>query len=170
MGLVAIFLLIFLIIVVSTIVITVTTMSRTQNKGLKSAMKEMGIAFTPMTKDTFWVTRAWYDTTFTSRIPSVSGNFEAFSGMPLEQRMNKELIRLQTGQKDLTRGNAVVNDIPWNYAISTNDNGSGTIIRTLIAVTGYDTKGLLFEVFLGKPGTIPSENIEEILSFITRGQ
>ncbi len=170
MGLVFIFLLIFLIIIVSTIVITVTTMSRTQNKGLKSAMKEMGIAFTPMTKDTFWVTRAWYDTTFASRIPSVSGNFEAFSGVPLEQRMNKELIRLKTGQKDLTRGNAVVNNIPWNYAISTNDNGSGTIIRTLIAVTGYDTKGLLFEVFLGKPGTIPSENIEEILSFITRVQ
>lgn len=170
MGLVFIFLLIFLIIIVSTIVITVTTMSRTQNKGLKSAMKEMGIAFTPMTKDTFWVTRAWYDTTFVSRFPSVSGNFEAFSGVPLEQRMNKELIRLQTGQKDLTRGNAVVNNIPWNYAISTNDNGSGTIIRTLIAVTGYDTKGLLFEVFLGKPGTIPSENIEEILSFITRVQ
>ena len=170
MGLAVIFLLMFLIIVMSTVMITVTTMSRTQNKGLKSAMKEMGIAFTPMTKETFWVTRAWYDTTFTSRVPSVSGNLEAFSGVPLEQRMNKELIRLQTGQKDLTRGNAVVNDIPWNYAISTNDNGSGTIIRTLIAVTGYDTKGLLFEVFLGKPGTIPSENIEEILSFITRGQ
>ena len=170
MGLAVIFLLMFLIIVMSTVVITVTTMSRTQNKGLKSAMKEMGIAFTPMTKETFWVTREWYDTTFTSRVPSVSGNLEAFSGVPLEQRMNKELIRLQTGQKDLSRGNAVVNDIPWNYAISTNDNGSGTIIRTLIAVTGYDTKGLLFEVFLGKPGTIPSENIEEILSFITRGQ
>lgn len=170
MGLAVIFLLMFLIIVMSTVMITVTTMSRTQNKGLKSAMKEMGIAFTPMTKETFWVTRAWYDTTFTSRVPSVSGNLEAFSGVPLEQRMNKELIRLQTGQKDLSRGNAVVNDIPWNYAISTNDNGSGTIIRTLIAVTGYDTKGLLFEVFLGKPGTIPSENIEEILSFITRGQ
>ena len=170
MGLAVIFLLMFLIIVMSTVMITVMTMSRTQNKGLKSAMKEMGIAFTPMTKETFWVTRAWYDTTFTSRVPSVSGNLEAFSGVPLEQRMNKELIRLQTGQKDLSRGNAVVNDIPWNYAISTNDNGSGTIIRTLIAVTGYDTKGLLFEVFLGKLGTIPSENIEEILSFITRGQ
>lgn len=170
MGLAVIFLLMFLIIVMSTVVITVTTMSRTQNKGLKSAMKEMGIVFSPMTKETFWVTREWYDTTFTSRVPSVSGNLEAFSGVPLEQRMNKELIRLQTGQKDLSRGNAVVNDIPWNYAISTNDNGSGTIIRTLIAVTGYDTKGLLFEVFLGKPGTIPSENIEEILSFITRGQ
>lgn len=170
MGLVFIFLLIFLIIVVSTIVITVTLMSRTQNKGLKSAMKEMGLVFTRMTKETFWVSREWYDTTFTSRVPSVSGNLEAFSGIPLEQRMNKELIRLQTGQKDLSRGNAVVNGIPWNYVISTNDNGSGTIIRTLIAVTGDDTKGLLFEVFLGKIGTIPSENIEEILSFLMRGQ
>ena len=164
MGAAFILLMVFFIIIVSLVVMTRTIMSRTQNKGLKSAMKELGIAFSKYTSDSFWASREWYDTTFNSRIQSVSGNLEAFSGMTLEQRMNKELVRLQTRQTDLTGGNAVVNGIPWNYSISTNDNGSGTIIRTLIAVTGNGTKGLLFEVFLGKIGTIPGENIEDILS------
>jgi hypothetical protein len=170
MGMVYIFLLLFLVIVISTVYMTISLMSRTQNKGLKSAMKELGIAFSPKTPDSFWVSRTWYDTTFNSRIPSVSGNLETFSDMPLEQRMNKELIRLQTRQKDLFRGNVVVNEIPWNYVMSTNDNGSGTVIRTLIAVTGSESKGLLFEVFLGKVGTFPEENLEEIFSAFMRSQ
>ncbi len=170
MGLAFIFLLIFFVIVISLVFMTITIMSRTQNKGLKSAMKELGIVFAPKTPNSFWVSREWYDTTLNSRIPSISGNLEAFSDMPLDQRMNKELIRLQTRQQDLFRGNATVGGIYWNYAISTNDNGSGTIIRTLIAVTGNGTKGLLFEVFLGKAGTIPAENIEEIFSAFMRSQ
>ena len=170
MGLAFIFLLMFFVIVVSLVFMTITLMSKTQNKGLKSAMKELGIAFTPKTPNSFWVGREWYDTTLNSRIPSVSGNLEAFSDMPLDQRMNKELIRLQTRQMGLFMGNVTVGGIYWNYAISTNDNGSGTIIRTLIAVTGNGTKGLLFEVFLGKAGTIPTENIEEIFSAFMRSQ
>ena len=170
MNLAFILSLMFLVIVISLVVLTVSVMSRTQNKGLKSAMKELGIAFTPKTPNSFWVSRDWYDTTLNSRIPSVSGNLEAFSDMPLEQRMNKELIRLQTRQQDLFMGNATVGGIYWNYAISTNDNGSGTIIRTLIAVTGNGTKGLLFEVFLGKIGTIPEENLEDIFSAFMRSQ
>ena len=168
MGLAFILLMVFFIIIIAFVISTRTIMSRTQNNGLNSTMKELGIVFSPFTSDSFLVRREWYDTTFTSRINSVSGNLEAFSGMTLEQRMNKELIRLQTRQTDLTGGNAVVNGIPWNYNISTNDNGSGTIIRTLIAVTGNETKGLMFEVFLGKIGTIPGENIEEILSALMR--
>ena len=163
------FFLIF-IIIISVLVVTITLISRSQNKGLKKAMKELGIAFTPKAPESFWVSREWYDTTFNSRIPSVSGNLEAFSGMPLDQRMNKELVRLQTRQMDLTGGNIMVNGIPWNFIISANDNGSGTIVRTLIAVTGIEMKGLLFEVFLGKPGTIPNENIAEIFSAFMRVQ